>query len=119
MCTFYQRVRARRGHQIAIVAVARKLASLLWCLLAREQDYAYGQPSLTRQKIRRLELAAGAPPRKRQPGVEGGERNHPVRDLPRLRPPVCADICGYPGDLAGGVVARNCRPATTRFVAQR
>lgn len=58
---FYQRVRARRGHQIAIVASARKLANLFWCLLTREQDYAYGRPSLTAVKLRRLELTAGAP----------------------------------------------------------
>jgi transposase len=31
---FYQRVRARRGHQVAVVAAARKLARLFWCLLA-------------------------------------------------------------------------------------
>ena len=40
---FYERVRARRA-QVAAVATARKLASLFWCLLTREQDYAYGQP---------------------------------------------------------------------------
>ena len=58
---FYQRVRVRRGHQIAIVAAARKLASLFWCLLTRGEDYAYAQPSLTKKKLRRLEIAAGAP----------------------------------------------------------
>ena len=58
---FYQRVRARRGHQIAIVASARKLACLFWCMLTRGEDYAYAQPSLTRKKLRRLELTAGAP----------------------------------------------------------
>ena len=58
---FYQRVRARRGHSIAIVASARKLACLFWCMLTRRQDYAYGQPSLTRKKLRRLEITAGAP----------------------------------------------------------
>lgn len=57
---FYQRVRARRGHQVAIVAAARKLACLFWCLLTREEDYAYAQPSLTARKLRRLELTAGA-----------------------------------------------------------
>ena len=61
MRAFYQRVRARRGHQIAIVAAARKLACLFWFLLTREQDYAYQQPSLTKKKLRRLEIAAGAP----------------------------------------------------------
>jgi transposase len=61
MRAFYQRVRARRGHQIAIVAAARKLACLFWFLLTREEDYAYAQPSLTKKKLRRLEIAAGAP----------------------------------------------------------
>lgn len=57
---FYQRIHARRGHSVAIVAAARKLACLFWCLLTREEDYAYQQPSLTKKKLRRLEIAAGA-----------------------------------------------------------
>ena len=61
IAAFYARVRARRGHSIAIVASARKLACLFWCLLAREEDYAFAQPSLTKKKMRRLELTAGAP----------------------------------------------------------
>ena len=66
---FYSRLRARRGHQIAIVAVARKLACLFWCLLTRGEDYAYGQPSLTAKKLRRLELTAGAPHHQGKPGI--------------------------------------------------
>ncbi len=69
MHAFYQRIRARRGHQVAVVATARKLACLFWCLLSREQDYAYAQPSLTRKKMRRLELTAGAPKRQVGPGI--------------------------------------------------
>jgi transposase len=61
MHSYYQRIRARRGGQVAIVATSRKLACLFWCLLTREEDYAYAQPSLTAKKLRRLELAAGAP----------------------------------------------------------
>jgi transposase len=64
---FYLRVRSRRGHGKAIVAAARKLAVLFWCMLTRGQDYAHQQPSLTAQKLRRLELAAGAPVRKGKP----------------------------------------------------
>jgi hypothetical protein len=58
---FYDRTRARRGHGKAIVATARKLAILFWCMLTRGEDYAHQQPSLTRKKLRRLELTAGAP----------------------------------------------------------
>jgi len=50
---------ARSGN--AIVATARKLAILFWCMLTRSEDYAHQQPSLTRKKMRRLEITAGAP----------------------------------------------------------
>jgi transposase len=66
---FYQRIKARRGHSIAIVASARKLACLFWCLLTRGEDYAFAQPSLTKKKMRRLELQAGAPRRQGGRGV--------------------------------------------------
>jgi transposase len=58
---FYDRTRSRRGHGKAIVATARKLAVLFWCMLKRREDYAHQQPSLTKKKLRRLELTAGAP----------------------------------------------------------
>jgi transposase len=58
---FYERVRARRGHGKAVVASARKLAVLFWCLLTRGEDYAHQQPSLTAKKLRLLEITAGAP----------------------------------------------------------
>ena len=66
---FYQRIRARRGHQVAIVAAARKLACLFWCMLTRGEDYAFAQPSLTKKKLRRLELTAGATKGKVRPGI--------------------------------------------------
>ncbi len=80
---FYERVRARRGAQVAAVATARKLATLCWCLLTREQDYAFGQPTLTRKKIRRLQLAAGAPSRKGQVPPGQGLRNKQIREAER------------------------------------
>jgi transposase len=58
---FYQRTRDRRGDGKAIVATARKLTVLFWCMLTRSEDYAHQQPSLTKKKLRRLEITAGAP----------------------------------------------------------
>jgi transposase len=55
---FHERVRARRGLQIAIVATARKLAVLCWHLIAKGEDYAFQRPSLTAKKLRALELRA-------------------------------------------------------------
>lgn len=61
---FYERVRARRGHQIAIVATARKMTVLFWHLLTNEQDYAFSLPTPTAKKMRTIELKAGATRRK-------------------------------------------------------
>jgi transposase len=66
---FGERIKARRGAGIATVAVAPKLVVLFWRLLTTEQDYAFGRPSLTRTKLRQLELAAGAARGKGEPGV--------------------------------------------------
>ena len=64
---FYERLRARKGHNSAIVAVARKLAVLFYCMLTREEDYAHQQPSLTARKLRMLEVKAGQPTVKGKP----------------------------------------------------
>jgi transposase len=57
---FAQRIAARRGWNVAIVAVARKLAVIAWHLLSRDEEYAYGRPSRLRLKLRALELRAGS-----------------------------------------------------------
>jgi transposase len=43
---FFVRIRAKRGHQIAAVAVARKLAVLCWHVLTKERDYLWARPAL-------------------------------------------------------------------------
>ena len=60
---FFERIRARRGTQIAIVATARKLVCLCWTMIERGEDYAFARPSLTDKKRRALELRAGLPSR--------------------------------------------------------
>src|SRR5215204_306135 len=81
IAAFYARIKAKRGHSIAIVAAARKLACLFWCLLTRGEDYAFAQPSLTAKKMRRLELAAGAP--RRQGGRDVWSTNTAMRQAER------------------------------------
>jgi transposase len=63
---FYERIRGRRGHGKAIVATARKLTVLFWCMLTRGEDYAHQRPALTKKKQHQLELTAGAPARSKQ-----------------------------------------------------
>jgi transposase len=61
---FFLRIRARRGHQVAAVATARKMAVLAWHLLAKETDYLWARPALVAHKLRALELQAGRPMQK-------------------------------------------------------
>jgi hypothetical protein len=75
---FYQRVRARRGTQIAIVATARKLAVLCWTMIERGEDYAFARPSLTDKKLRALQLRAGMPARR---GRKGTASNYSLKEV--------------------------------------
>ena len=61
---FFVRIRARRGHQVAAVAVARKLAVLCWHMLTKEEDYLWARPALVANKLRAMELQAGRPHKK-------------------------------------------------------
>jgi hypothetical protein len=76
---FFERVRSRRGMQIAIVATARKLTCLCWHLATKHEDYAFARPSLTAQKLRRLELRAGAPSHRGRKGTTGAYSHKEVR----------------------------------------
>jgi hypothetical protein len=77
---FYQRVRARRGTQIAIVATARKLVCLCWTMIERGEDYAFARQSLTDKKLRALELRAGVPARR---GKKGSAANYSLKEVRR------------------------------------
>jgi hypothetical protein len=80
---FGERVRARKGSQVA--AVARKLTTIAWQMLTREEDYAFQSPTLVRKKVRQAELAAGAPRRSTRQG--GARAQHTCRAGARPRAP--------------------------------
>ncbi|MFZ4534481.1 MAG: IS110 family transposase [Alsobacter sp.] len=61
---FFVRIRAKRGHQIAAVALARKLTVLCWHLLTKETDYRWVRPALVANKRRAMELQSGQPQKK-------------------------------------------------------
>ena len=77
---FAQRTAARRGRQIATVAVARKLAVLCWHLLTKDEDYVFARPSLVRRKHRALELKAGAPRAKPGPNPNPVRKNQSIEN---------------------------------------
>ena len=76
---FYERIRARRGMQIAVVATARKLAVLCWHLVIEAEDYAFARPSLTEKKLRKLERRAGMPSHRGRKGTSAAYNLKEVR----------------------------------------
>ncbi len=76
---FYERIRSRRGMQIAVVATARKLAVLCWHLIIKRRGLRVPAPIADRQKLRALELRAGMPSRRGQKGKAAGYSLKEVR----------------------------------------
>jgi transposase len=56
----YHRLRRKRGHNVAVTALARKLIVLVWHLLQKNEPYRYAPIARTRTKLRRL--TPGRPP---------------------------------------------------------
>jgi hypothetical protein len=48
----YHRLRRRRGHNVAVTALARKLVAVVWHLLMSHQPYRYAASARTRKKLR-------------------------------------------------------------------
>ncbi|WP_353017436.1 IS110 family transposase [Mesorhizobium sp. M1405] len=58
---FHKRIASRRGKHIAAVAIARKLAMIIWHMLSKDTDYIWARPALLARKFRSVELRAGLP----------------------------------------------------------
>lgn len=63
LAAFHARIADRRGRAVAAVAVARKLAVIIWHLLSDRTEYRFVAPTRLADKRRRMELSAGAPRR--------------------------------------------------------
>ncbi|HVC94813.1 MAG TPA: transposase [Pirellulales bacterium] len=48
MREWYKRIKRRRGSKIARVAVMRRLATIIWQMLSRQQPYVTGDPARSR-----------------------------------------------------------------------
>ena len=74
---FYERIRARRGHQVAIVACGRKLACLFWCLLTRSGGL--------RLRAAVVDAEEAAPARASPPAPQAGAGRRAAPWLPTRR----------------------------------
>jgi transposase len=59
---FYERVAQRRGQGVAIVALARKLATILWQVLTKREPCRHCRPATLARKIRRARRNAARYP---------------------------------------------------------
>jgi transposase len=79
---FFRRLKKRKPHNVAVVAVAHKLAQLAWHLLTTGEPYRYALPRSTETKLQKLRVQAtgqkrrsgGVPGVKRQAKLPGGSR---------------------------------------------
>jgi transposase len=55
---FFRRLKQRKCHNVAVVAVAHKLVLLAWHLLTTGEPYRYALPRATADKLARLRIAA-------------------------------------------------------------
>jgi hypothetical protein len=77
---FFIRIKVRRGQQVAVVATARKIAVLVWHLLSKGEDYAFGRPALHQAKLRQMEIKAGMLS-KRGGNAPGRARDYNIKSL--------------------------------------
>ena len=82
LSAFSERIKARRGSRIATVAVARKLVVLFWHLLTKEEDYAFGRPTLTSASC----AGSSCSPARSAGARAGAPRRAPPRARRRKRP---------------------------------
>ncbi|MBS1809055.1 MAG: IS110 family transposase [Acidobacteria bacterium] len=66
----FQRVSQKRGHNVAVVAVARKLAELVWHLLTKAEDFLYQKPKRTQDKRSPVRLMARRRTGRKTPSAE-------------------------------------------------
>jgi transposase len=65
---FFRKLRRRKSHNIAVCAVARKLAMLAWHLLKEGKPYRYAKPDTLAAKLAKLRVAGSGV---RRPGGLG------------------------------------------------
>jgi transposase len=67
---FFRRLEKRKGRQVAITAVARKLVTVAYLMLKNNEPYRYARPELMREKFSKLEaggrrVSGASAPRRR------------------------------------------------------
>jgi len=89
---FFRRVAKRRGHNVAVVATARKLVVIAWHMLKTNEPYRYARPQAVEYKLEHLRVKATGEKRKlgvakgtpRSTTYGSGQRRQRVRSLSQV-----------------------------------
>ena len=95
---FFRRLKQRKPYNVAVVAVAHKLALLAWHVLTREESYRYALPQATQTKLGRLRIQATGQKR-RGGGTRGMKRRSklPAGERGSRTTKALADVCAAEG----------------------
>lgn len=88
---FFRRLATKKGRNVAVVAVARKLVTIAWHMLRNNEPYRYADPRPTQAKLSRLRIAGGGerrkggnPPGARHPNYGTGKSTKTIPSLDQL-----------------------------------
>jgi len=81
----YHRLRRKKGHNVAVTALARKLVTVVWHVLTRREPYRYAPTTQTRKELRRLAMDTSRTPSGQVP--DSLEAIYAEAGLPTLSPP--------------------------------
>lgn len=73
---FFRRLAKKKGHNIAVVACARKLAVIAWHMLTKHEPYRYADPANVTAKLARIRIRATGV--RRKSGNPKGSGRHPA-----------------------------------------
>ena len=69
---FFRKLSKKKNRNVAVVACARKLATIAWSMLTNNEPYRYAQPDTVHQKLARLRILATG--NKRTGGIPKGSK---------------------------------------------
>jgi transposase len=67
---FFRRIQRRKGHNVAVVATARKMVTVAWLMLQHNEPYRYSLPGPTQTKLASFRIEATGQRRAKGPLVE-------------------------------------------------
>lgn len=118
---FFRRLAKKKNRNVAVVAVARKLAVIAWHMLTKKEPYRYALPDATQQKFGRLRRAVGEYRHSggRKPGQKNATAHERAERLIRIQPlNEIYEAAGLPpvAPLAPGEIKAIHQAAVSRYV---